>query len=102
MDTMSNEDQIAAIGRIAIDLAEAKKQRALLVNALESISTELSELANSLRGDAPEAWKRSADLLNYLIAKKDLGYIKDLVLERMDLAVKLAELEKQARDVGIA
>ena len=50
MDTMSNEDQIAAIGRIAIDLAEAKKQRALLVNALESISTELSELANSLRG----------------------------------------------------
>ena len=40
--------------------------------------------------------------MNYLIAKKDLGYIKDLVLERMDLAVKLAELEKQARDVGIA
>jgi len=100
---MSDEDPMAGVGRTAVGRAEAKKRRAFLVNTMEAISTELIELANSLRLDTPEAWKRSAELLTRLITTdKGLDYVKNVVIERMDLSVKLDELEKRAQDAGIA
>jgi hypothetical protein len=99
---MSTEERDQAIGRLARELAAAKRQRASVGNEIELAGERLYTLTRSLSDLRSDQGNRAArKALHDCIEAGGLEKLGALMGDLNALTVKVAKLEITAREVGI-
>jgi hypothetical protein len=99
---MSEDEQMAAIGKMATDRAAAKREAAIRENQIEEFGKTLYSVALALRSAhdllATGATQKTIDAL---IEKGGLDHLKEMILEYQELQSKIAALNKRLAAAGI-
>ena len=99
---MSTEEQEQAIGRLAKELAQTKRERALVENETETAIERMRGMVGKLYDLRSGQGKQAAmEALDQCIAAGGLEKLKALTLDLDSINVKIAKLEVRAREVGI-
>jgi hypothetical protein len=98
---MSREDEIMAAGKLALERAAAKKQRALLQSNIESTGKDLLLLGKYFSQGSTENFPAGLRGLKELIARESIERLLPEVEEYLALTERSAELDKRAKDAGI-
>ena len=98
---MSNEDQILAVGRLALERAEAKRQLAMIQNGVESMARDLGLLGKLISSTAAENYSSGLKLLSEIIYRGGLEQLKSNVENAISLRERIDDLNKRAKEAGI-
>jgi len=99
---VSTEEQEQAIGRLAKELAQTKRERALVENETETAIERMRGMVGKLYDLRSGQGKQAAmEALDQCIAAGGLEKLKALTLDLDSINVKIAKLEVRAREVGI-
>lgn len=105
---MSTEEQEAAIGRLARERSEAKKQFTLLLHELQGHAERLGNIGNILKGAVMQGAVMQSQmdqsvsrLLDEAISQGGLEAIRSRFVQFTNLRAKIDDLEIKARAVGL-
>ncbi len=98
---MSNEDQVVAVGRLALERAEAKRQLALIQTGVDSMARDLGLLGKWMSPTMAENYDNGLKLLSEIISRGGLEKLKSNVESAISLRERIADLDKRAKEAGI-
>ena len=99
---VSTEEQEQAIGRLAKELGQTKRERALVEHETETAIERMRGMVGKLYDLRSDQGKQAAiEALNQCIAAGGLERLKALALDLDSLNVKISKLEIRAREAGI-
>ena len=99
---MSDEEQMAVIGRLVSALSDAKRQHSLLAHQIEQMGEQVwNGSARVMRPGNPEALRLGLSILNPLIDQGGLEKLRSMILEYQVLSVRISEMNKTLEQAGI-
>jgi len=99
---MSDAEQDAIVGRMVRELAEAKRNAAVLQAEMARLGVELKTLSFSLRaGSDPQAMVESARRTIAALGKYALSHRPVLIEEYAEASANVKRMEASLRDLGI-
>jgi hypothetical protein len=97
---MSQDEQMAAIGRLMTGRAEAKRELALLFQQIRASAEKIAEVGSTLRYNL-DGRRRVRPALDMLIKEGGLDKFAELLDRYEEITVKIADLEGTAKAAGI-
>lgn len=99
---MSEEEKFKAVGKLALERAEAKRQRALLAGKIQDYGVRLSYIGTSCKDpEDVRGLAKSMSGLDYLIGEGGLESVKAAIEQFSVAAQRVKDLDARAHDVGI-
>jgi hypothetical protein len=98
---MSDDQQMASLGRLAAERGEVRKQRALRGNDVEATAAQLFQLATRLKSKDFESQKLGLQLLREMVAAGTWDRLEEEVSDLIGLTERLVDLDQKAHDAGI-
>jgi hypothetical protein len=96
---MSNEDQMAVIGRMVTERAEARRTAALLLHQMQATGNAFYAIGADLR--SPIHLSKTLGYVDELIKNGGLDALRKNLVEYTQLQVTLGHLEQKIKEAGI-
>jgi hypothetical protein len=98
---MSQDDQIAAVGRLALERAEARRQLAMIRSTIQSVAENLKTIGSGLAYSRDDEYSKRLPAINDMISRGGLDQLKSSVESAVALQGRIAEMDKRAKEAGI-
>jgi hypothetical protein len=97
---MSNDEQMAAIGRMIFERSELRKQRSLRLQEIQQTGLALESIGNSLRSTNRD-FTETLKVTNTLITGGGLDALKTSIVDYQRIQLLLANIEAALKNAGV-